>query len=101
MEIATYRYQRVTGVYPVHSYVWYEMKVEILEDTGKRLRVKFLGYHADGRPPGSVTTVEYKSVKRANVVDVGKTPTKEDVNTIKQFIDRFDPELTRKPYKDD
>lgn len=95
MEIATYTYLRKEGVYPNHYWVAHKLKVEIIDDTGKRLRVKFLGYHADGRTPGTVTTVERKSVKR-----VGDRPLSDTVSKLNIFRD-YDPELIRKPYKDD
>jgi hypothetical protein len=96
MEIATYKYQRKEGVYPFTVFVTHTMKVKILEDTGKRLRIEFLGYHADGRTPGTVTTVEYKSVKRMDAASrSGKSANLQD------YLDTLDPELIRKPYKDD
>lgn len=95
MEIATYKYQRMTGVYPFKKFEVFNMKVEIIDDTGKRLRVKFLGYHADGRTPGTVIMVERKSVKR-----VGDRPLSDTVSKLNIFRD-YDPDLIRKPYKDD
>lgn len=99
MEIATYRYQHATGFYPVKTFTWYEMKVELIEDTGKRWRIKFLGYHADRRGPGTITTVDYKSIKRSGgdgSIEVKDPKPVEKINPFRQY----DADEIRKPYKD-
>lgn len=103
MEIATYKYKHKEGAYPFTEYVPYSMKVEVLEELKNgSLRIKFEGYHADGRPPGTVTVVKGRNVKRnyrSVIVNVasrsGKTA---DLQT---YLENLDPELIRKPYKDD
>lgn len=105
MEIATYRYKHKTGVYPVMQYESFSMKVEILEELpSSRLRIKFLGYHADGRGPGSISTVMAKSVKRTGgtpeVQDKDARPLSDAVRKLNIFRG-YDPDEIRKPYKDD
>lgn len=96
MEIATYIYRYKIGVYPFATFAMQQMKVEILDDTGPRVQIKFHGYHADGRGPGTITKVEPRSLKRVNAASrSGKSATIED------YLSTLDPDLIRKPYKDD
>jgi len=86
MEIGTYKYKRASGVYPNIKLVEHTLKVEILEVDGARVRVKFLGYHADGRGPGSISKVYAKNVS---------SPAPEKIDAFKHYTE------IRKPYKDD
>ena len=105
MEIATYKYKHKEGAYPFTEYVPYSMKVEVVEELKNgSLRIEFKGYHADGRPPGTVTTVKARNVKRNDrtiIVNAasrsGKTA--DLAETLRRL--NIDTELIRKPYKDD
>lgn len=67
MKIGTYVYGIITNPGDIDKkYERHLMKVEILEETDTRYRVKFLNFHADGkRGPGATTWVQKKSVKIA------------------------------------
>lgn len=96
-EIGTYKYRFLVGVYPTHKYEPHELKVTILEEQASgRLRIRFEGFHADRRGPGTVTVVEARNVSRPN-----KPQKLSDVVAKLDKFREYDPELIRKPYKDD
>lgn len=68
--ITTYTYRKKTGPAWEKHLTVYKLKVEILEDLGQRVRVKFLDYHVDGRGPGTITAVAKKNL---NVVRPAST----------------------------
>lgn len=85
-----YNYRHAVGQYPDFEYVGYSMRVEVLGETAKTYKIKYLEFHANGAPPGTIT-----NVRKRNVVleGVAIKPAPEPR--------QYDPELIRKPYKDD
>lgn len=81
---ASYLYRHAVGQYPDFEYVGYSMRVEVLGETYK---IKYLEFHANGAPPGTITNVRKRSV----TLDEAPKPEPR----------QYDPELIRKPYKDD
>lgn len=63
-----YGYKQLTSYYPTRVFSFFTLRVEILEQTDTRFKVKFLQSHADGRKPGTVASVKRKSVKIDKVV---------------------------------
>lgn len=41
----------------------YSLRVEVIGETAKSYRVRYLGFHANGAPPGTVTWVALRKVK--------------------------------------
>lgn len=66
------------------------LRVEIIEEGLKRTKIKFCAFHADGRPPGTVSTVTTEKV-------VSDAWVKDTRDTIDKSLGRE----IRKPYKDD
>ena len=56
--LGTYHYSRVVG----GSLDRYTCRVEILEQNAKRVKIKLLQFHVDGRRPGSVMKVKPSNV---------------------------------------
>ena len=59
---ATYRYRVGVGPYPFMRYDTHYMRVEVLGETPKCYRVKYLDCHANGARPGTVTLVRKQNV---------------------------------------
>lgn len=73
MKIGLYKYLVLTNPgNPDKVYEPYSVKVEILDEYEKQYRVKLLGYHKDGRAPGSVMLVYKKRVVFPKRVDLPK-----------------------------
>lgn len=94
--LARYYYKVPTGVYPTVTYEPHSMRVEIIDETPKMYKVKYLDYHHNGAPPGYVTKVLKKNIRREGWKEAlpGRT-----LSTGAKYIP--DPEDIRKPYKDD
>lgn len=79
MKLGLYKYRVLTNPgHPVKVFEDYNVKVEILDDSyEKQYRVKLLGYHKDGRAPGTEIIVYKKSVvfpKRVELPKPGPRP---------------------------
>ena len=86
-----YNYRHAVGSYPNFEYVGYTMRVEVLGETPKMYKVKYLEFHANGAPPGTITNVQKRNVMLEGGLTKGTTHEPR----------QYDPELIRKPYKDD
>jgi len=88
--IYKYNHRRVISAFPYYEYVGFMLRVEVLAELPKTYKVKYLGFHANGAPPGTITNVRKRSV---TLEGVAIKPAPEPR--------QYDPELIRKPYKDD
>lgn len=61
--LGTYRYSYAVARYPVLQLSRFSLRVEVLEEKNGRYKVRFMEYHADQRPPNTVTWVKATSVK--------------------------------------
>lgn len=60
---ATYYYLHPVETYPVATYIKLRMRVEILGETPKGYKIKYLGKSANnGRGPGYITSVRKRSI---------------------------------------
>lgn len=57
-----YAYSWATVRYPTARYETLRLRVEIIGETEKRYQIKYLGFHANRKPVGTVTWVQKKSV---------------------------------------
>lgn len=62
----TYWYRVLMQLYPTPSYASARMAVDILEEKGKRYKIRFRTQHVDGRPAGHVTWVQKRKVTLLN-----------------------------------
>lgn len=72
-------------------YTHHTLRVEVLEALPASYRVKYLGYHQNGRGPGHISTVRQKTVT------LDMIPEEPNAYTPTDGIERD----IRKPYKDD
>lgn len=70
MRKGTYHYKHLVTYYPVKDFRALTIRVEVLEESATRYRVRYLGAHANGNKPGYTTWVQKTKV----TVD-GETPT--------------------------
>lgn len=78
-----YNFRQAINDFPYYEYVGHTLRVEVLAELPKTYKVKYLGFHAKGAPPGTITNVRKRSV----TLDVVAPPEP------KQYE-------IRKPYKD-
>ena len=84
MKLATYRYSYAVAVYPRLQLSIFTLRVEVLEEKGDRTKVRFMQYHADKRPPNTLTWVKTASLQM-DETEQKEAPTRD----------------IRLPYKDD
>lgn len=82
----TYFYTHAAKVYPTVELASYSLRVEVIDQTAKSYKIKYLEFHANGARPGTTAWVQKRKVKLDG----------EAVKPERQY----DPELIRKPYKD-
>lgn len=61
---ATYRYKYAGSIAEIRerNFTTFSMPVEVLERINMRYKIKFLAYHADGRPPGTIILVQARNL---------------------------------------
>lgn len=96
MNLARYYYKVAQGTFPDLVYVPYNMRVEIIGETTKMYKIKYLDYHHNGAPPGHTTKVLKKNIRREGWKEA--LPGRTLSNGAKYIPDSED---IRKPYKDD
>lgn len=74
MKLGTYRYSFALAVYPRLVLHVYTLRVEVLEEKNGRYKVRFMEFHADQRPPNTVTWVKTTSVKVDGQIEIDFNP---------------------------
>lgn len=73
MKTGIYKYRAITNPgHPVKEYEDHTVKVEVIDENEKTVLIKLLGYHKDGRPPGTLLRVYPKSVAYPKRVELPK-----------------------------
>ena len=83
MKLGTYKYKHAIAVYPVPVFETFSLRVEILAETDKSFKVRYMEFHASGAKPDTVTWVARRKVKVDSPAFIGR------------------PAPARLPYKDD
>lgn len=66
MILGTYSYSFAVSVYPLIQVQRFSLRVEVLQKSGTRLKVRFMQFHADKRGPGTITWVQARNVQIDN-----------------------------------
>lgn len=74
MKLGTYKYSYAVAVFPRLQLSRFSLRVEVLEEKNGRYKVRFMEYHADQRPPNTVTWVKTTSVKLDGQIEIDFNP---------------------------